>query len=88
VQVEAVLAAPVDKERDFFVVTGKPKDIMNNVGVYFDPEDMSTKLEVYLADPGQWLLIEGQLSVDKAPNAYKTYSGYALKAKSVKKISK
>ncbi len=85
VTVKAVLAGPVDKERSFFVAINRPKDVLNNVGVYYDPEDISSKRDVYLSDPGQWLLIEGQLAADKEPNAYKGYSGYALKAKSVRR---
>lgn len=88
VQVEAVLASPVDKDRAFFVALNKPKDALSNVGVYYDPEELASKRDVYLADPGQWLLIEGQLVVDKEPNGYKAYSGYALKAKTVRKLNK
>jgi hypothetical protein len=85
VRVEAYLAGPVDKERAFFVVLSAPRDVINNVGVYYDAEDMSAKREVYLADPGDKLLIEGQLTVDRENNGFKTYSGYALKAKSVER---
>lgn len=88
VQVEAVLAGPVDKDRAFFVALNKPKDALSNVGVYYDPEELASKRDVYLSDPGQWLLIEGQLVMDKEPNGYKAYSGYALKAKTVRKVNK
>jgi hypothetical protein len=88
VTLEAVLAEPVDKSRSFFVALNKPKDALSNVGVYFDPEELASKRDVYLADPGQWLTIEGQLTSDKEPNGYKAYSGYALRAKTVRKLNK